>query len=555
MPVVNTNFPSGPIVRLTKSANDDAVGWSHSRVSRGEWVWVMVIAAIVLLLASLPVLAGWMMSSQEREFGGFVLHLADGFSYLAKMRLGADGEWLYSDRYAVELHEPIPLFIPYLLLGKLSGPSPTAILFTFHMARVVFGAALLLITYRFLSLLLTVVWQRRLAWLLVIVGGGLGWLMIALTQEPLPLGSLPIDFNLGEAFSSVALMSYPHTALARSALLVGVMWYAQRLTHRDPLRQVVGSAAAWLIATVSVPFNIVVAGGAVAGLLIARWLTTRRIPVREAGLGALAGLPAALYAIVLLVSTGNSEVYGQWTAQNLLSRPHPAHFISAFGIPLILAIFGTRRAWTERRPYADLFIGWTLVSPLLTLIPINVQLRLIEAFAVPLFTLAVLALDGLRERPVARGLVSVALLVALLPSTLLLSLGGAAEVLSGSERVFLTDDEVAAYAWLDAHAPAESVLLSSGRVGLIAPSRSPVRAVLGHGFETPYFERKRDEVAGFYSRGMYAAERQSLLERYDVQYVWWGPDERMLGDFAPDELPGLLPVFTHGQVTLYAVQP
>jgi len=99
------------------------------------------------------------------------------------------------------------------------------------------------------------------------------------------------------------------------------------------------------------------------------------------------------------------------------------------------------------------------------------------------------------------------------------------------------------------------VLLSSGRIGLIAPSRSPVRAVLGHGFETPYFERKRDEVAGFYSRGMYAAERQSLLERYDVQYVWWGPDERMLGDFAPDELPGLLPVFTHGQVTLYAVQP
>ncbi len=99
------------------------------------------------------------------------------------------------------------------------------------------------------------------------------------------------------------------------------------------------------------------------------------------------------------------------------------------------------------------------------------------------------------------------------------------------------------------------MLLSSGRIGLIAQSRALVRAVLGHGFETPYFERKRDEVAGLYGRGMSAAERQSLLERYDVRYVWWGPNERMLGDFAPDELPELMHVFTHGQVALYEVQP
>ena len=40
------------------------------------------------------------------------------------------------------------------------------------------------------------------------------------------------------------------------------------------------------------------------------------------------------------------------------------------------------------------------------------------------------------------------------------------------------------------HATAGSVLLSSERVELIAPSRVSVRVALGHGFKTPYYTRK-----------------------------------------------------------------
>ena len=544
---------TGPGSQLNLLPDGDTVRLAG--VARGEWTWVTFAGAIVLLLASLPVLAGWMMSRPEREFGGFVLHLPDGFSYLAKMRLGADGAWLFSDVYAVEPHPPALLYLPYLLLGKLAGSSPGAILAIYHLARLIFGALLLLVTYRFVALLLVVTWQRRLAWLLIAVGGGFGWLLIALTGDPVPLDTPPLDLNLGEAFSFVALMTIPHVLLARSALLAGVMWYAQALTNPDPWRYVIGAAAAWLVATAVVPFDIVVAGGAVAGLLLMRWLRTRRMLWREAALGIVAGLPGALWVIALLVMIGGNEVYAQWTAQNDLMRPHPLHLLSAFGVPAVLAVFGARRVWRERRPYADLFVGWALTAPLLTLIPISVQLRLIEVFAVPLFTLAVAALDGLNTRPVTRAVVSVALVVLLLPSTLLLSLGGAAEALSGSGRVFLSGDEMAAYAWLDAHAPPGAVVLSSEQVGLIAPSRAPVRAVLGHGFETPYYARKTAEIAGFYSGDMPMAERSSLLAKYDVRYVWWGPDERALGAIDPASLPWLKPAYVQAQVTIYDVAP
>ena len=524
------------------------------QVTRGEWMWVAFASAIVLLLASLPTLAGWAGSRPEREFGGFVLHVPDGFSYLAKMRLGADGAWLFSDVYAVEAHPPAPLYLPYLLLGKLAGSSSGAILAAYHLARLVFGALYLLIAYRFLALLLTAVWQRRLAWLLVAVGGGFGWLLIALTGDPVPLDTPPLDLNLGEAFSFVALMTIPHVLLARSALLAGVMWYAQALVSPNPRRYVFGAALAWLVATIGVPFDIVVAGGAVAGLLVMRWVGTRHIPWREAALGIAAGLPGAIWVSALLVMIGGNEVYAQWTAQNALPRPHLLHLLSAFGVPVALAVFGARRVYREKRPRADLFVGWALFSPLLTLIPLAVQLRLIEAFVVPLCALAVAALDGLDNRPVARAVTGVALVVLLLPSTLLLSLGGAAEALSGSERVFLSGDEAAAYAWLDAHAPPGAVVLSSEEVGLIAPSRAPVRVVLGHGFETPYYARKRAEVTGFYSDDMAASQRAGLLQKYNVRYVWWGPDERALGAVSPAGLPGLKPAFTSAQVTIYEVR-
>jgi hypothetical protein len=511
-------------------------------------------AAVVLLLASLPALAGWAAPRADREFSGLVMHLPDGFSYLAKMRLGADGAWLFTNVYAVEAHPTVLLYLPYLLLGKLSGPQPEAILAMFHLARVVFGGLLLIVVYRFVAMLLEDVWQRRLAWLLIAAGGGLGWLLTLVTQEPLPLGNPPLDLYLGEAFTFIVLMASPHAALARSALRVGVILFAQAV-KRGSRRSAAGAGAAWLLATISMPFDILVAGGAVAGMLCAQAVRTRRFPWRAAGLGIMAGLPGAVWLMIMFLMVGDDPAYASWTAQNSLPRPNLLHFVSAFGVLAGLAILGARRACFERRAYADLFIGWALASPLLTLIPVGVQLRLIEAFAVPLSALAVLALDRFGSRPVARRLAGVAFLAVLLPSTLLLSLGGAAEAAAGSPRVFLSGDELAGYSWLAAQAPVESVLLSSDRVGLIAPTRARIRSVLGHGFETPYYERKLAEAAAFYGGSFTDAERRDLLNKYDVRYVWWGPDEQALGPVDPGSMPDLTPVFAKGRVIVYEVGP
>ena len=52
-------------------------------------------AVIALLWANLPYLMGEAISTPQNRFGGFFLYEQDGYSYLAKMRQGAGGAWLF----------------------------------------------------------------------------------------------------------------------------------------------------------------------------------------------------------------------------------------------------------------------------------------------------------------------------------------------------------------------------------------------------------------------------------------------------------------------------
>ena len=216
-----------------------------THITRNEWRWVALMGLLVLLAASLPTLAGWASSTPEHQFTGIIAWQDDGYSYLVKTRLGAYGEWLYHNVYTVEEQPGILLFLPYIVLGRLAGPSPYAILFTFHLSRVVYGAVYLALLYPFVALLLTEVWQRRLAWLLISMGGGLGLLLVPISGQPLPFGNAPLSLYLNEAFSIVMLMGTPHIALARSALIVGLLLYLRAAEHND-WRYASAAGGAWL---------------------------------------------------------------------------------------------------------------------------------------------------------------------------------------------------------------------------------------------------------------------------------------------------------------------
>ncbi len=524
-------------------------------MTAAERRWLAGMIGLITLLTSAPHLIGLLGSTAAHPYSGALLLPGDVFSYYAKMRLGAGGAWLFQNVYAVEPHSPAPLYLVYLLLGRLASIGADArvplirLVIVYHASRAVLGIVLLALLYRVIALILPDPPRRRLAWALIALGGGLGWLMLLLAREPLPLGSLPLDLYLGEASTMVPLLALPHVLLARAALLGGLLLLAAGVERGDWRRTALGGAC-WLLAVIGVPFYIAVAGGIAGGWALARLALTRAVPWRLLIMAAAAGLPGALLAIATLFSVGGDPVYSAWAAQNRLPLPHPLHLIALAGLQAALAIPGAIHLWRERPAHTDLFLGWVVAAPLLWLIPLPFRLRLIEGFMIPLTTLAVL---GLYRLAAPRGLPAIraaaaALLSLLLPSGLFLLVGAIS--LSALGGAYLPPDRAAVMDWLRVNARPGAVVLSAESAGVQLPAAAPVRSLVGHAFETPDFAGKERLVADWF-RG---DRPPDALQSYGVTYIWVGPEEGALagGAFDPGDLP-LRVVAASGEFVLYEV--
>ena len=191
-------------------------------IARQEWRWVAAWATLALLLANAPLLLALAPPEPAMSFGGAVYNVEDVYSYLANMRQGWRGAWLYHNPYTPEDHPGPLVYLHYLLLGKVAALSGLSVELVYNLARVVCGALLLAAVYAFLSHWTPYLALRRIGFLLVVFSGGLGWLLTILGRAEW-LGSLPLDLISPESYVFLTLYSPPHVALAMACLLWGTL--------------------------------------------------------------------------------------------------------------------------------------------------------------------------------------------------------------------------------------------------------------------------------------------------------------------------------------------
>lgn len=556
----------------------------QSRICRpGEYRFVLAFSAVALLVTSIPYALGAALATEDRVFGGFVYAVEDGYSYLAKMRQGAGGAWLFHIPYTPEPHRGTLFFPFHLLLGKVAAlfPRPTGLtermVWVYHGARVVCGLILLLMVYRFLAACTRRVAVRRIAWLMVTFGGGLGWLLVALGR-PDWLGSVPLDFILPEGFTFLVLYGFPHIALARTLLLGGILslmraWkkrpaytvqspdHAPRITHHASHENLQWSTLAgflWLAMGCIVPFYLAVAWAVMGAAWLALGWRERRWPWRE---GLLAGavalvsaLPAAYSAWVFTID----PVYAAWAAQNRILSPHPLHYLAAYGLPLALAAFAVRRAWREEG-LAWVALAWVALVPALVYLPFNLQRRLVEGAQVPLSLLAALGMARIcnLRAPLSglRTTLAVTVTLVVLSLTNVVLVAGNCLALEGRPGPIYRDGgEVTALDWLSERAGSDDVVLAAYGTGNYLPARVGARAFVGHGPESVRADEKRASVAHFFDPATGDAWRRRLLAQYGVDYVFWGPAERALGGFDARGATYLRLIYEAGGYAVFEVE-
>ena len=98
---------------------------------------VIPVTVIFLIGISLPYIVGWLSSNNEVFFTGFIANPLDSFSYLAKMRQGYDGLWLFSLPFSSQTSTPVFLFEYYLFLGHVARWLGLSLIFVFHATRII----------------------------------------------------------------------------------------------------------------------------------------------------------------------------------------------------------------------------------------------------------------------------------------------------------------------------------------------------------------------------------------------------------------------------------
>ena len=243
-----------------------------------------------------------------------------------------------------------------------------------------------------------------------------------------------------------------------------------------------------------------------------------------------------------------------WNQQNLTPSPPVWDFLLAFSPALILAPFGIYHLYKDRgSPARKILISWLGLGILLVYFPFALQRRFMLGFYIPAAALAVLGIDYLRQKYARRARVLAPALFALaLPTNLLLILIGLMGVMSRSPLFYLGQDEARALTWIREETPTRSLVLAAPDMGSLIPGFTGRRVIYGHPFETTNAVQEEQRVREFYRQPVKVTAAVPLIQDRKVDYVFYGPRERLLGgnlDFSALRL-----VYESGTIQLYAVQ-
>lgn len=515
-----------------------------------------------MALTSIPYLIAFQKTGSVDQnaswrFSGFLFGLEDGNSYIAKMRRGMEGEWLFRSPYSGMEQKGLLAFLPYYLIGKLAGGREPheQLVVLFHWFRIGAGLICILVSYRFLSEYLSLPYYRRIALVLITLGGGLGWLILLFRDVQV----LPLEFYSPEAFGFLSLYGLPHLSLARALMLLAMVEYIQIWRSDKESPRYIHSWRLnlyWLGAGLSQPIQ----AGSLAIVFTIHFLVElirrvfgRSISVKRESIKGvmLSILGASWLPGILLAYTGYAFLTDPylriWAAQNRLPSASIALYLLSYGwlLPLVLGgIIKMQRSGEEK---FRLLLIWLLAAGGLIFIPISIQRRLIEGIWVVLIILAMFFLESLEARhgqkDYWRYFVGLILLLAI-PSSLLLIIGGCQEVIIPNPPIFVPQRNAIGYEALNQIDGArDAMVLASYETSNELPAYAFVRVLLGHGPESPFGDVLSEQVRALYQAQTPVNFREDFLQQYHIQYVIWGDNERKLGNWQPMLEPYLIPVY------------
>jgi hypothetical protein len=523
-----------------------------------------------------PYFLGYQFVEDDWVFTGILMNPEDSQSYFAKMNQGYLGEWRYHIPFTPEDHEGAFVGGFYLFLGHAARVFDLSLTAAWHIARYLSGFLLFIVTYVFTSHFFDKRTERWSAYILAVTGSGLGWLVFA-TLRTEWLGAFPVDLKMPESHLIFTALTFPHFALGTASILA-TFWLVLQFTsggHRSWIYAVF-SGMANLILAILYPFMIYLALAVTSVYWFYLCVRNRRVEWRSGVQIAVSFIiPAPLLIYYATVLRGN-WAFQSWADQAVTLSPPWPHYLLAFGPMLLVGLlsFPIGKRSSEKGTRRSFIWVWIVVAAILVYVPLNHQRRYVQGVHV---ALAIAATIGLFEVVLPRLLstkfvqklaryrrysipgiqqliVFSFLLFMSFSNIYLLADVSLSKVRNQHFGLFRFKQEMKAVTWLVENTKREGVVIAAYETGNLVAAQSGNPVVLGHWAETIDFDVKTSEVDRFFSSSTPEEWRMSLLDKYDVAYLWHGPLERAVGDFNPEGAPYLNLIYEQPPISIYLVE-
>lgn len=493
--------------------------------------WAITLGLLLFIITLVPYLIGFTLQNEMWRFSGFVFGVEDGNSYLAKMLLGANGEWLFRTPYSAGQQNGILSFLPYIILGKLSSPNAQheQLLGLFQIFRLIGILCFCLAAYDFFSLFTSRRNHIQWAILLSAVGGGLGWLTV-FGLKGSGYNSLPIDLYSPETFGFLSLYGLPHLAVSRALLVWGWVIWIKTSPEDSCWKKGLISGCLWFLMGFFQPLAVITAWVGIAGgwivLFVQKSIECKRFqnPLIPGSLrrylinGILAFLISCFWFIYNAILIQIDPFLRSWSSQNIIMSPGILDYLLGFSLIIIPVFIGAFSVFRKKKEEGYLSLGFFLLFPVMAYFPINLQRRLPDGIWWVFISLALLGLEKISRN--YRKLFLFTSFLGIFTSIFLL-VGGIFSALSISSPTFIQSDYIEAYQsidndWGQIERP---VVMANFKISNSLPAWVFGAVIIGHGPESVNLEKNRFMVEGLLSTDKISDDQISWMDKNGVDYV------------------------------------
>lgn len=535
----------------------------------GEWIFVLVVSVLVVLATTIPYIYGWLSSSDVFLWSNYS-SLGDTTVYLSLMKQASQGNFFLANLYTSEFSYSLMIRPFWLSLGFLAGLTGLPEIFIYQLGRIFFGFLLLFFLYLFLSYFLQDKRQRKICFLLLAFGSGVGaffhplyYYFSANHTIAESINILSSDLIFTEA--NIFLMIF-HSPLYSAALLVQLLIIY--LFFKSDLK-----AGYWLYFVLFIlvvflgvfhPYDLLMVASIPGFFIFIIYLLNflgfelgieLKLFLKKLGIICFALVIIFCYYLFLFYF---DPFFPHWAQTNFTESSPIINLLTGYGFILIFALAGIY-LWPNKKSRYFIFLsGWLIINLFFAYIPFSQARRVLPTIFIPL---AIFAAFGLSKFFVVifksvkykhfKYLALVLIFLVFSISNISVIMSNILFYKENNQAFYFSQDNYQAALWFEAKK--DKVILALPLTSNPIPAITANKVYVGHLHQTIDYYEKFEVVKWFFATDNQDSEKKQWLKKEMIDYIFYSKLEKSLGQFRPDQKDYLQEVYSNNEVKIYQV--